>query len=58
MAQYWVRCEISLSVSVEAESEDEALEKAPAKPELVDASEWSSKDTEFTARHCRRGIGT
>ena len=49
MAQYWVRCEISLSVCVEAESEDEALEKAPARPELVDASGWGSKDTEYTA---------
>ncbi len=49
MTQYWVRCEISLSACVEAESEDGALEKAPAKPELVNASEWGNKDTDFTA---------
>jgi hypothetical protein len=45
MAKYLVRCEATLEAVVEADSEDDAIEKAPA----LDSPGWDNSDAEYEA---------
>jgi len=46
MANYTIRCTITRSVSIEAESEDQALAEAP---DCENSEDWDSSEVEYEA---------